>query len=161
MGSYLDKLDEIDLKIIKMLQEDGRMTNLELSNKIGLSPAPTLERVKKLEKVKVIESYHAKLNKKKVGLGISVLIQVNLSRQVENVINRFKQKVNAISEIVECYQITGNADYMMKVVVADISAFEKLIAEKFSKFEEIGQMHTMLIIAEIKNEAVLPLNYEH
>jgi len=146
MGSYLDKLDEIDLKIIKMLQEDGRMTNLELSNKIGLSPAPTLERVKKLEKVKVIESYHAKLNKKKVGLGISVLIQVNLSRQVE---------------IVECYQITGNADYMMKVVVADISAFEKLIAEKFSKFEEIGQMHTMLIIAEIKNEAVLPLNYEH
>jgi len=161
MGSYYDKLDEIDLKIIKILQEDGRMTNLELSAKIGLSPGPTLERVKKLEKSKVIEGFHARLNKKKVGLGVSVMIQVSLSRQVENVINKFIHKVMKINEIVECYQITGNADYLIKVVVADIPAFEKLIADKFSKFDEIGQMHTMLIISEVKNEPVMPLKYEH
>ena len=161
MGSYYDKLDEIDLKIIRILQEDGRMTNLELSAKIGLSPGPTLERVKKLEKSKVIEGFHARLNKKKVGLGVSVMIQVSLSRQVENVINKFINKIMKINEIVECYQITGNADYLIKVVVADIPAFEKLIADKFSKFDEIGQMHTMLIISEVKNEPVMPLKYEH
>lgn len=159
MASQTYKFDEIDLKIIKMLQEDGRITNLELSGKIGLSPGPTLERVKKLEKAKVITGYHARVNKMKAGLGVSVMIQVTLSRQIDNVISRFKQKVLAIPEITECYQITGNADYLLKVVVEDITAFEKLIAEKFSKFDEIGQMHTMLIISEIKNEPVVPLQY--
>jgi Lrp/AsnC family leucine-responsive transcriptional regulator len=154
-GSY--KFDEIDLKIVRMLQEDGRITNLELSNKIGLSPGPTLERVKKLEKQKVIEGYHARINKKRAGLGVSVMIQVSLSRQIENVISRFKQKIMTIPEVVECYQITGNADYLLKVVVADITAFEKIIADRFSKFDEIGQMHTMLIISEVKNNPVMPL----
>jgi Lrp/AsnC family leucine-responsive transcriptional regulator len=112
MSVSADKLDPTDLKILKLLQEDGRITNLELSNQIGLSPAPTLERVKKLEKSKIIESYHAHLNKSKLKLGVSVFIQITLSRQVENVINRFKEKILSIPEIMECYQITGNADYL-------------------------------------------------
>jgi len=155
-----DKLDSTDLKILKYLQEDGRITNLELSNKIGLSPAPTLERVKKLEKMKIIESYHAHLNKSKLKLGVSVFIQITLSRQVENVINKFKERINAIPEVMECYQITGNADYLLKVLVQDIPAFEKLISSTFSKMEEIGHVQTMLIISEMKNSHLLPLNYD-
>jgi len=159
MSVSTEKLDEIDYKILRLIQESGRITNLELSNQIGLSPAPTLERVKKLEKSKVIESYHAKLNKAKLKLGVSVFIQVTLSRQVENVINKFKDKVNHIPEIMECYQITGNADYLLKVMVQDIPAFEKLISSTFSKMEEIGHLQTMLIISEVKNSKVLPLKY--
>jgi len=160
MSSFADKLDAIDYKILKLLQEDGRITNLELSIKIGLSPAPTLERVKKLEKLHVIEGYHALLNKTKLRLGVSVFIQVTLSRQVENVINKFKNRIADIAEIVECYQITGSADYLLKVLVQDIPAFERLIADKFSKMEEIGHLQTMLIISEVKQSKVLPLKYE-
>jgi DNA-binding Lrp family transcriptional regulator len=160
MSQFADKLDAIDYKILKLIQEDGRITNLELSSKIGLSPAPTLERVKKLEKLKVIESYHAQLNKAKLRLGVSVFIQVTLSRQVENVINKFKERIDEIPEIIECYQITGNSDYLLKVLVQDIPAFEKLIADKFSKMEEIGHLQTMLIISEVKHSNLLPLRYE-
>jgi Lrp/AsnC family leucine-responsive transcriptional regulator len=160
MSQFADKLDSIDYKILKLLQEDGRITNLELSSKIGLSPAPTLERVKKLEKLRVIESYHARLNKARLRLGVSVFIQVTLSRQVENVINRFKERIDEIAEIIECYQITGNSDYLLKVLVQDIPAFEKLIADKFSKMEEIGHLQTMLIISEVKHSNLLPLRYE-
>ncbi len=103
-----EKLDAIDFKILKLLQQDGRITNLELSNRIGLSPAPTLERVKKLERAKIIEGYHARLNRLRLKLGVSVFIQVTLSRQVENVINKFKKRIADVPEIVECYQVTGN-----------------------------------------------------
>jgi DNA-binding Lrp family transcriptional regulator len=160
MSSPSDKLDAIDYKILKLLQQDGRMTNLELSNQIGLSPAPTLERVKKLEKQKFIDGYHASLNKARLKLGVSVFIQVSLSRQVENVIIRFKERIMHIPEIMECYQITGNADYLLKVLVQDIPAFEKLIADQFSKMEEVGHVQTMLIISEMKQSRLLPLKYE-
>lgn len=160
MTTSSEKLDAIDYNILRHLQEDGRMTNLELSNRIGLSPAPTLERVKKLEKQKLIEGYHARLNKQKLKLGVSVFIQVTLSRQVENVIQKFRERIHQIPEIMECYQITGNADYLLKAVVADIPAFERLIADRFSKMEEIGHLQTMLIISEVKQSKVLPLKYE-
>lgn len=152
-------LDIIDLKILKRLQEEGRITNLQLSNDVGLSPAPTLERVKKLEQANIITSYHAKLNHDKLGLGIQALIMINLIRQIDNAINNFKKAINDIPEIVECLQTTGNADYMLRVMVKDIKDFEKLIGERLSKIEEIGQMQTMVILNEVKKSNVLPLNY--
>lgn len=151
--------DNTDYKILKRLQENGRITNIQLSNEIGLSPAPTLERVKKLENNGIIESYHARVNKGMVGLGINALIQINLSRQMENAIHNFIEQVNNIPEIVECYQVTGNFDYLLKAVVADIPAFEKLIGEKLGKIEEIGQMHTNVILSEVKHTPLLPLEY--
>lgn len=160
MSSTADKLDAIDYQILKLIQQDGRITNIELSNRIGLSPAPTLERVKKLERAKIIESYHARLNKARLKLGVSVFIQVTLSRQVDNVISKFKERIAGVPEIMECYQVTGNSDYLLKVIVQDIPAFEKLIADKLSKMDEIGQMHTMLIISEVKKSELLPLKYE-
>lgn len=151
--------DATDYKILKRLQENGRITNIQLSNEIGLSPAPTLERVKKLENNGVIESYHARINKNMVGLGINALIQINLARQMENAIHNFIEQINNIPEIIECYQVTGNFDYLLKAVVADISAFEKLIGEKLGKIEEIGQMHTNVILSEVKHTPLLPLTY--
>ncbi len=151
-------LDNIDLKILRILQENAKITNLQLSSEIGLSPAPTLERVKKLERKKLIKGYHAQLNSELVGIGISAIIQITLTRQVENAISNFKKEINKIPEIMECYQVTGNADYVIKVMMKDMRAFEELISQKLSKMEEIGQMQTMVILSQIKDSKVLPLS---
>ncbi len=154
-------LDKIDLKILRTLQENAKITNLQLSSEIGLSPAPTLERVKKLERQKLIKGYHAQLNAEMVGIGISAIIQITLTRQIENAISNFKKEIIKIPEIMECYQVTGNADYVITVMLKDMRAFEELISQKLSKMEEIGQMQTMVILSKIKDSKVLPLNYKN
>ncbi|MCB0430675.1 MAG: Lrp/AsnC family transcriptional regulator [Flavobacteriales bacterium] len=159
MASSPDKLDKTDLKILRILQENGRITNLSLSQEIGLSPAPTLERVKKLENAGIIQSYHAVVDDSKVGLQIQAFIQVSLTRQVNNAIVNFKKQIHQIPEVMECYQVTGNADYVLKVIVPDISAFEELISEKLSSMEEIGSMQTTVILSETKLSRTLPLKY--
>jgi len=149
------KLDVIDLKILRILQEKGRITNLQLSQEIGLSPAPTLERVKKLESSGVIEGYHAQVNDTLLGMGIKAFISISLERQKVDSIVTFKSKIQAIPEVLECYQITGNADYFLKVVVKDIPSFESLISNKLSQIEEIGQMQTMMILSKVKDSKVV------
>lgn len=152
-------LDQIDLKILEILQEKGKITNIQLSQEIGLSAAPTLERVKKLEQSGIIQSYHAKIDRSKIGLGFTALIHVSLTRQKDNAIRNFITQINKIPEITECLQVTGNFDYQLRVVVKDIPAFEKLVGEKLSRIEEIGQMQTMVVLSEIKNASILPLKY--
>lgn len=152
-------IDKIDLKILKILQENGRITNLQLSNEIKLSPTPTLERVKKLENSQVIKSYHAVVNEEALGLGIKAIIQITLARQIENAIANFKKQIVKISEITECYQVTGNADYVLIAMVKDIHAFENLISHKLSKIEGIGHMQTMVILSKIKEYKVAPIDY--
>jgi len=153
------KIDKTDLKILKILQEDGRITNLQLSNQVGLSPAPTLERVRKLEKQGIIDSYHANVNADKMGMGIMAIIQVSLVRQIDNALQNFKRQIMEIDEVVECLQVTGTFDYQLKVVVKDISAFDALISERLSKVEEIGQMQTYVVLSTLKKSNVLPLKY--
>jgi Lrp/AsnC family transcriptional regulator, leucine-responsive regulatory protein len=160
MVAHSHHLDKIDLKILRILQENGRITNLQLSSDIGLSPAPTLERVKKLEQAGYIRSYHAQVDDKMLGLGIRAFIQISLTRQIANAIDNFRAQIAEIPEIVECYQVTGDADYFMKAMVKDISAFERLIAQKLSRIEEIGQMKTMVILSKVKDSKVMPVDYE-
>lgn len=153
------KIDNIDLKIIKELQQNSKITNIELSKKVGLSAAPTLGRVQKLEKSGLIKSYHAKVDKSKLGLGFVALIQVSLTRQIGNAIQNFIDAINGIDSIVECHQLTGNFDYQLKVIVADIPAFDKLITDKLSKIEEIRQMQTMVVLSTVKSSPLLPIDY--
>lgn len=153
------KLDSIDLNILRILQENGKITNIQLSQEVGLSPAPTLERVRKLEKNGIIKSYHAALNEDILELGFTALIQVALDRQKKDSIQNFLNHINGIHEITECYQVTGNFDYQLKVVVKDIPAFEALIADKLSNVEEIGQMQTMVVLSKVKQSRVLPIDY--
>ena len=154
------KLDKLDLKILKTLQNEGKITNVQLSQQIGLSPGPTLERVKKLEQTGIISSYNATLNLNKVGLGFIALINLSLTRQKDNAIQSFISKIKNIDEIIECYQLTGNYDYQLKAVVRNISAFEKLIGEKLSKIDEIGEMQTMVVLSTIKQSKIMPLDYK-
>lgn len=153
-------IDSIDLKILRILQETGKITNIQLSQEIGLSPAPTLERVKKLENSGLIKNYHAQVDKTKVGLGFTALIQVSLTRQISNAIKNFTKAILEIPEVVQCLQVTGNFDYQLMIVVKDIPSFEKLIAEKLSKIEEIGQMQTQVVLSTIKDSKILPIDYK-
>ncbi|PJA07158.1 MAG: AsnC family transcriptional regulator [Flavobacteriales bacterium CG_4_10_14_0_2_um_filter_32_8] len=153
------KLDEIDLNILKRLQENGKITNLQLSKDIGLSPAPTLERVKKLENSGFILSYHALVDEAKLELGICAYMQISLIRQRDNAINNFIAQINKIDEVLECYNVTGQADYLLKIMVKDIAAFDVLVKEKLTPIEEIRNMHSMVVISKDKYSKVLPYNY--
>ncbi|HMO40508.1 MAG TPA: Lrp/AsnC family transcriptional regulator [Saprospiraceae bacterium] len=155
-----EKLDKIDLKILKILQENSKITNLDLSKKIGLSPAPTLERVKKLEQSGVIESYHAKVNPQTIGLNVKTFVLVSLAWQKENALNNFLDKIREIEEIVECYIITGEADFLIKIACKDIPTYEQLLFKTLSQIEEIERLKTLMTLSTVKDSKLLPYKYE-
>ena len=152
-------LDSTDYKILKVVQEQGKISNLNLSKEIGLSPAPTLERVKKLETSGVIQSYHAKLNEQDLGLHLQALIQVTLVRQVQDAASKLLAKAEKVPEVLEIYQVTGNFDYQLTVYAKNIADFERLIREELAEIEEIGHMQTMVVLRKIKDSKTLPLDY--
>lgn len=153
------KLDLIDLKILKALQRNSKITNIELSKVIGLSAAPTLGRVQKLENCGIIESYHAVINNTKLGLGFTALIHLSLTKQKTGTVANFLKKIHAINEIKECLQLTGKFDYQLRVITNDIPSFEKILEEKLGLIDEIGQLQTSVVIAIKKDSKVAPLNY--
>lgn len=154
------KLDKTDLKILKLLQENSKITNLELSKKIGLSPAPTLERVKKLEISGKIESYHATVNPKSIGLNVQTFVLVSLAWQKENALNHFLEKIKEIDEITECFIITGEADFLIKIICKDIPTYEQLLFKTLSQIEEIERLKTLMTLSTVKSSKVLPYKYE-
>lgn len=154
------KLDKIDLKILKLLQQNSKITNLDLSKKIGLSPAPTLERVKKLENGGIITSYHAKVDSSAIGLNVRTFVLVSLAWQKDNALENFIAKVNNIKEITECYIITGDADFILKIVCKDIATYEMLLFKTLSQIEEIERLKTLMTLSRVKKEKVLPYEYE-
>ena len=155
-----EKLDKIDLSILKILQENSKITNLELSKKIGLSPAPTLERVKKLEGTNIIESYHAKVNAEKIGLNVRTFVLVSLAWNKENALENFIEKINKIQEITEGYIITGDGDFLLKIITKDISSYEQLLFKKLSQIEEVERLKTFMTLSKIKKTKLLPYDYD-
>lgn len=151
--------DKTDLRILKLLQENARITNLQIATQIGLSPAPTLERVRKLENSGYIKSYHAFVDEEKLGLGIKSFIQVSLDFHTHNAIPEFVAAVKAISEVTECHHVTGNCDFILKVYVKDIKAYESVIMEKISKIPYVKTFQTMMIMSTSKKEPIVPLAY--
>lgn len=158
MGEF--KLDKIDLKILKILQQNSKITNLELSKKIGLSPAPTLERVKKLEQSNIISSYHAKVDPSSIGLMVQTYVLVNLAWPKENALDNFLKKIQKIDEVTECFIITGDADFLMKIVCKDIASYEKLLFKTLSQIEEIERLKTLMTLSKVKESKILPFDYE-
>ncbi len=154
------KLDKIDLKILKLLQENSKITNLELSKQIGLSPAPTLERVKKLEQSEVIQSYHAKVDATKMGLNISTFVLVSLAWQKENALENFISKIQEIDEVTEGYIITGDGDFLLRIICKDISAYEQLLFKRLSQIDEVERLKTLMTLSKAKKSKVLPYSYE-
>ncbi len=151
------KLDPTDKKILEIMQERGRITNSQLSKEIGLSPAPTLERVKKLELQEVIQSYHAKINKEKIGLGVSTFVMVTLKGHNRETIEKFTKSIASIDEIMECHHTTGSGDFLLKVVAKDISSYQKLMLEKVTEIPVVDNLQSIVILSTFKESRVLPI----
>jgi len=155
-----EKLDKIDLKILRILQENSKITNLDLSKRIGLSPAPTLERVKKLESTEIIESYHAKVNAEKIGLNVGTFVLVTLAWSKENALDNFIEKLNKIDEVTEAYIITGDGDFLLKIITKDIPSYEQLLFKKLSQIEEVERLKTFMTLSKVKKSKILPFDYD-
>lgn len=155
-----ERIDKIDFHILQILQTNSKITNLELSKRIGLSPAPTLERVKKLEQSGVIESYHAKVNPQTLGLQVRTFVLVSLAWQKENALENFITQIESIKEISECYIITGDADFLLKIICKDLASYEKLLFKTLSQIEQIERLKTLMTLSVVKDDKVLPYDYE-
>lgn len=153
----MSKFDHIDRKVLEILQDNAKITNAQLSKEIGLSPAPTLERVKKLETIGVIQSYHAQLNREKIGLGVTTFVQITLTGHKKMVTDSFVSQINEIPEVIECHHITGNCDFLLKIISKDIASYQKLMLEQINEIEEVASTQTMVILSTFKESKVLPI----
>ena len=151
------KLDQLDKKILAILQNSGKITNAKLSEEIGLSPAPTLERVKKLEQSGIIKSYHAKLNSEMLGLGVNTFVQVSLKGHNRTNIDVFTSKIREIDEVIECHHVTGSGDFLLRVVAKDIASYQKLMLERVSDIEVVDNLQTMVILSTFKDSKSIPI----
>lgn len=157
INSTCVKLDEIDHKILEILQSNAKITNTQLSKDVGLSPAPTLERVKKLETSGVIKSYYAALNTSQIGLGVNTFVQVSLKCHNKKSIDQFVHKINEIPEVMECHHITGAGDFILRIITSDIPSYQKLMLEKVSDIEEVDTLKSMIILSTFKDSKVMPI----
>lgn len=151
------QLDSIDWKILGLLQGDARLSNVELARAIGLSPSPCLNRVRALEEAGYISRYVTLLNALRVGLKVSVFIQVTLERQIESALERFENAIRARPEVMECYLMTGDADYLIRVVVADIQLLEEFILKFLTKLPGVGNIKSSFALKQVKYQTALPL----
>jgi len=151
------KLDSLDRNILKILQKNGKITNAKLSEEIGLSPAPTLERVKKLEQSGVIKSYHAELDSEKLGLGVNTFVQVSLKGHNKTNIDIFTSKIKEIDEVIECHHVTGSGDFLLRVIAKDIASYQLLMLEKVSDIEVVDSLQTLVILSTFKDSKSIPI----
>jgi DNA-binding Lrp family transcriptional regulator len=152
-----NKLDPTDRKILEILQANSNITNAQLAQEIGLSPAPTLERVKKLENTGIIKSYHAKVDMASVGLGVSTFVMVTLKGHNKENISKFISAIEKIEEVVECHHVTGQADFILKVVAPDIPAYQNLMLEKVTNIEVVDNLQSTVILSTFKDSKVVPI----
>jgi Lrp/AsnC family leucine-responsive transcriptional regulator len=150
-------MDAIDMRILAALQRDARISNVELARAVNLSPSPCLARVRALESLGMIERYVTLLNPKKLGLTVSVLVQVTLEKQIEPVLEGFEKAVRERPEVMECYLMTGDADYLLRVVVPDVPAFEHFILSFLSRVPGVGNIKSSFALKQVKYQTALPL----
>jgi Lrp/AsnC family leucine-responsive transcriptional regulator len=157
LGPATGPLDDIDRRILAVLQANARTTNVELAAAVGLSPSPCLRRVRDLEARGVLRAYAALVDPAAVGLGVSVFVQVTLERQVEEGLGRFERAVLERPEVMECYLMTGDADYLLRVVVADLPAFERFLLEHLTRIPGVASIKSSFALKQVKYTTALPL----
>ena len=150
-------MDATDLKILEELQRNARIANVELARAAHLSPSPCLARVRALEASGMIDRYVTLLDAKKLGLAVSVLVQVTLERQVETALEAFERAVRERPEVMECYLMTGDADYLLRVLVPDVPAFERFILDFLSRVPGVGNIKSSFALKQVKYQTALPL----
>lgn len=150
-------LDELDCKILEALQSDGRMTNQQLSEKVGLSPSPCLRRLRQLEAGGVVTRYVALVDPEAVGLAVTAFVRIRLEGQDDRHLARFETAVAGFPEIMECYLMTGEADYQLRVVVGSLSEYEDFLRHRLTRIEGVAQVTTSFALRPVVYETALPV----
>jgi Lrp/AsnC family leucine-responsive transcriptional regulator len=150
------KMDSKDRQIIRVLQANGRMTNQDLAEAVNLSPSPCLRRVKNLETAGVIRGYSADVDARAYGLPITVFVRIKLERHNEEDVKNFERRVHMIDEVLECHILTGATDYQLRVVVADLDAYEDFIRNRIHPIGGIASIDTSFVYSTVKNTSVFP-----
>ena len=157
-ASEASHLDRYDRRILEELQRDGRLTNLELAERIGLSPSPCLRRVRALEESGVIAGYRALLDARKLGLSLVALLSISMDRHTPERFARFDAIVTDLPEVLECLLITGReADYQLKVVVRDMDAYQELLLNKITRIEGVSGVQSSFVLRRVVERTSLPL----
>ncbi len=156
--SEIPRLDRYDRRILEELQRDGRLTNLELAERIGLSPSPCLRRVRALEESGVIAGYRALLDARKLGLSLMALLSISMDRHTPERFARFDAAVSELPEVLECLLITGReADYQLKVVVRDMDAYQELLLNRITRIEGVSGVQSSFVLRRVVDRTSLPL----
>tara|TARA_Y100000588_G_scaffold102234_1_gene111204 strand:- start:53 stop:520 length:468 start_codon:yes stop_codon:yes gene_type:complete len=151
------ELDPIDRRILGELQRNGRISNVDLAAAVGLSPSPCLRRVRDLENGGVIDRYAAIIDQNAAGRSLSVFVQVTLERQIETALDAFERSVTERPEVMECYLMTGDSDYLLRVVVADVSAYEVFLKDHLTRIPGVSAIKSSFALNRVKYETALPL----
>jgi len=152
-------LDAIDRRIIAELQADARLSNVDLAERVGLSPSPCLRRVKRLEREGYIEGYRAALRRERVGLGFSVFVEVKIEGHANERALKFEKTINAMPEVIACHLVSGEADYFLEVVVPDLGHYQRFLVGKLLNLPIVREVRSNIAIQTLKAGAPLPLEH--
>ncbi|MDX5378615.1 MAG: Lrp/AsnC family transcriptional regulator [Halomonas sp.] len=151
------KLDNLDRRILSALQRDARLTNVQLAEEVGLSPSPCLRRVRLLEEKGIIKGYHAALDRGEVGLGLTVFVGIKVKQHHDELARAFREEVVKLPEVVSCHLVSGEADFLLQVVVPDLAAYEALLQDKLLKLPGVSDIRSNFAISTVKASSSLPL----
>jgi DNA-binding Lrp family transcriptional regulator len=151
------KFDDIDVAILRELQADGRMTNVELAQRVGLTAPPCLRRVRALEEAGVIRSYHAALDAAELGFSITVFAMVSLRSQAESDLEAFEAHVAGLDEVRECYMLNGEIDFILKIVARDLQSFQRFLTSRLTSAPNVSSVKTSLTIRQSKHVVGVPV----
>lgn len=152
------KIDAIDTRILSELQENAKLTNVELATRVNLSPSPCLARVRALESDEVIHRYVTLLNPLAVGLNVSVFIQISLEKQAKGALEVFEREICEQPEVMECYLMSGIADYLIRVVVPDVQSLERFILDRLTPIPGVANIRSSFALKQVKYKTALPLS---
>jgi DNA-binding Lrp family transcriptional regulator len=150
-------LDSIDLKLLRTVQEDARLSNVDLAERIGLSASPCLRRLRKLEDSGVIKGYMTLIDQNAVGLPVSVFVSVTLKEQSEQALEKFESRIQSLPQVMECYLMTGTADYLLRVVTADLASYECFLKEHLTRIPVIASIQSSFALKQVSFRTALPL----
>ena len=150
-------LNKIDLKILSHLQNNARLTNVELSEHIHLSQSPCLRRVRNMESSGIIKGYVALVDQNAVGLPVSVFVNVRLEKQIERALEKFEETVQDWSEVMECYLMTGESDYLLRVVASDLAAYERFLMDKLTCVPGVASINSSFALKQVTYKTALPI----
>lgn len=153
----MKKLDRIDIAILNKLQEDARITNAELAQAVNLTPTPCFNRVRALQELGVIRRHVTLLDPEILGLRLNVFIQVSLEKQVKDVLQQFEAAIESRPEVMECYLMTGDSDYLLRLVVPDIHALERFILDYLTRIPGVANIRSSFALKQVRYKTALPL----